>query len=64
MPGILRALLTDEEYAGMMRDFDTAGHWDTATIGAEACKPERCRSEAVQRRCIANGSRCLPSNRR
>lgn len=26
-PDRLPALLTDEEFACMMRDFDTAGHW-------------------------------------
>lgn len=38
-PDKLPALLTDEEYAGMMRDFDTAGHWMRGQLALKRASP-------------------------
>jgi hypothetical protein len=38
-PDRLPALLTDEEFAGMMRDFDTAGHWMREQVALKRVTP-------------------------
>lgn len=38
-PDRLPAFLTDEEFAGMMRDFDTAGHWMREQLALKRATP-------------------------
>lgn len=38
-PDRLPALLTDEEFAGMMRDFDTEDHWMREQVALKRATP-------------------------
>jgi len=51
-PDRLPALLTDEEFAGIMRDFDNAGYWMREQVALKRTTP----SATALKQCSAGAS--------